>query len=100
MFKQSGAAQMAFDEHSRRFILKGAALSALAASTLAISETTAEAYQGNMERALWALRNALADLRHATSDKGGHKAAAVQLIEQAIGEVQAGIAFAAQHFGD
>jgi hypothetical protein len=39
-------------------------------------------------------------LRRATPDKGGHRATAVRLIEQAIGEVQAGIAFAAEKFGD
>jgi hypothetical protein len=53
-----------------------------------------------MENALGALRHALVLLRRATPDKGGHKATAVQLIEHAINEVQAGITFAAQHFGD
>ena len=46
------------------------------------------------------LRTALHSLREATPDKGGHKAKAVNLIEQAIGEVQAGIDFAARKFGD
>jgi hypothetical protein len=39
-------------------------------------------------------------IREATPDKGGHKANAIGLIQQAMGEVQAGIDFAAQHFGD
>jgi hypothetical protein len=39
-------------------------------------------------------------LRRATPDKGGHKAIAIGLIEQAMGEAPAGIDYAAQHFGD
>ena len=58
------------------------------------------AYQGNMERALRQLQGALRSLREATPDKGGHKATAIGLIEQAMGEVQAGIDYAASHFGD
>ena len=42
---------------------------------------------------------ALVSLREATPNKGGHKEIAVQLIEQAIGEVNAGIRFANQHGG-
>jgi hypothetical protein len=42
----------------------------------------------------------LRSLRRATPDKGGHKAIAIGLIEQAMGEVQAGIDYAAQRFGD
>jgi hypothetical protein len=53
-----------------------------------------------MEQAVAELRTALHSLREATPDKGGHKAKAVTLIEQAIGEVQAGIDFAARKFGD
>jgi hypothetical protein len=91
---------MKISEHSRRLFLKGAAVGSVAITELALSGDGASAYQGNMERALWALRNALADLRHATSDKGGHKGNAIQLIEQAMTEVQAGIDYAAGHFGD
>jgi hypothetical protein len=58
------------------------------------------AYQGNMERALSELQAALQSLREATPDKGGHKATAIRFIEQAMGEVQAGIDFAAERFGD
>lgn len=66
-----------------------ATIAALAAST-----TSASAYQGNMERALSALYNALGSLREATPDKGGHRAVAMGLIRQAITEVQAGIDYA------
>lgn len=84
---------------SRRNFIRLAAMGAAAASTVAIATTTAEAYQGNMERALSALYEALASLREATPNKGGHKATAVQLIEQAIAEVNAGIDYADDHGG-
>jgi hypothetical protein len=91
---------MSIDQQSRRGFVKTAALGAVASSTLAVPVTVAHAYQGNMENAIGALNHALVLLRRATPDKGGHKATAVRLIEQAIGEVQAGIAFAAEKFGD
>jgi hypothetical protein len=72
---------------------------AIAAAALAGIVTPALAEQGNMERALDALNSALQSLRDATPNKGGHKEKAVQLIEQAIGEVQAGIDFANAHGG-
>jgi len=71
-----------------------------AASLVVASTGSAVAYQGNMERALGSLQEALVDLHHASSDKGGHKGRAIALIQQAMNEVQAGINFAAQHFGD
>jgi len=77
--------------------LAGGAIAATAlAGTLA---TPAAAEQGNMEAALGALSSALNSLHRATPNKGGHKERAVQLIEQAIAEVQAGIVFADEHGG-
>lgn len=78
------------------------ALSGALATTASVIATSgpAEAYQGNMERALAQLQNALGSLHRATSDKGGHKANAARLIQEAMGEVQAGINFAARRFGD
>jgi hypothetical protein len=90
---------MKSDAQSRRQVLTVAA-GALAASSVLATATKALAEQGNMERALGELRGALQSLREATPDKGGHKATAVRLIEQAVTEVQAGIDFAAKHFGD
>jgi hypothetical protein len=84
----------------RRQLLRLAAMSPLAASAVAITASEAQAYQGNMERAIGELKAALRSLRDATPDKGGHKATAVNLIQQAIGEVQAGIDFAAHKYGD
>ncbi len=50
------------------------------------------AAQPHMTNALHALENAQAQLQQASSDKAGHRVNALQLINQAIGEVQAGIA--------
>jgi Spy/CpxP family protein refolding chaperone len=87
-------------EQSRRAFVKFVAASASTAALIAVSANNAQAYQGNMERALEQLHGALRSLRHSTSDKGGHKGRAIGLIMQAIDEVQAGIDYAAQHFGD
>lgn len=51
------------------------------------------AAQPQMQAALRHLRSAKGDLRRATSDKGGHRARAIELVEQAISEVEKGIAF-------
>ena len=53
--------------------------------------------QPDMVRAREALTNAIGLLRAAADDKGGHKIKAVQLIEDAIAEVNAGIEFANTH---
>jgi hypothetical protein len=84
------------DAFSRRRIL-GAAV--LAAPAVALPALPAEAYQGNMERALSALEAALQSLQAATPNKGGHRERAMRLIEHAMGEVQAGIDFAYAHGG-
>ena len=50
------------------------------------------AAQPHMTNALGALRNARSELQVAERDKGGHRVNALKLVNQAIGEVQAGIA--------
>ncbi|NNM98745.1 MAG: hypothetical protein HKL91_02970 [Candidatus Eremiobacteraeota bacterium] len=59
------------------------------------SAVTAYAFerQPHMQMALGALNRAAAQLNVAQRDKGGHRAAAYNLVEQAIGQVRAGIAF-------
>jgi hypothetical protein len=90
---------MTIDNASRRDFLKVAAAGVAAASTIAATTTGAEAYQGNMERALSSLYDALASLREASSNKGGHRVTAMNLIQQAISEVNSGIEFADDHGG-
>ena len=84
---------------SRREFLRIATVGVAAASAIAVTSTGAKAYQGDMERALSALNDALGSLREATPNKGGHREAAIQFIEQAIGQVHAGIKFADEHGG-
>jgi hypothetical protein len=47
-----------------------------------------------MERALSSLYDALGSLREASSNKGGHRVAAMDLIRQATEQVQEGIDYA------
>jgi hypothetical protein len=55
---------------------------------------SANAGQPNMEAALSDLRAARASLEKAEANKGGHRANAIGLIDQAIAEVKAGMAAA------
>jgi hypothetical protein len=82
---------------TRRGLVTTAATGAAAIGLIGASADTADAYQGNMERALSSLYQALGSLREATANKGGHKARAMDLIRQAIDETQAGIEFADDH---
>lgn len=50
------------------------------------------AAQPRMWNALHALQNARGELEAAISDKAGHRVNAIRLIDEAIGEVRAGIA--------
>ena len=50
--------------------------------------------QPHMTASVGLLQSARAELAAATPNKGGHREKALQLIDQASGEVRAGIAFA------
>ena len=54
----------------------------------------ASAAQPFMTSALEHLHAARADLGHAVADKGGHREAAIRLVDSAIAEVERGIAYA------
>ena len=77
----------------------GAATGMAAIGLLGASVRSADAYQGNMERALGSLNEALASLRESTANKGGHRNRAMELVRQAIEETQAGVEFADDHGG-
>lgn len=68
---------------------------ALAAGALAIATGVGygvgQAQQPHMFAALGDLKSARGELQVAMHDKGGHRANALGLVNQAIGEVQAGI---------
>ena len=77
------------------FTRKNTKLAAISGASMlfgALAGGAAMAYQGHMWNALHALQNADSQLEMAAADKGGHRLAAINLINQAIGEVQAGIA--------
>ena len=80
---------------SRRMHLAGiifaVALLSFAAGTIA------QGRYPEMNRAEGALRAALNDMQNARDVFGGHKANAMGLVNQAIGELEAGKAFAFQH---
>ena len=52
------------------------------------------AYQPHMQNALDHLRAARAELSAASADKGGHRVRAIDLVNRAIEETKAGIAYA------
>ena len=74
---------------SDRQVLLGAALAASMGIGYAIGA------QPHMEASIGLLQNARAELAAATPNKGGHREKALGLIDGAIAEVRAGIAFAA-----
>ena len=74
----------------------GAALVAVGLLSFAAG-TYAQGRYPEINRAEGALQTALADLRAARDVFGGHKTTAERLVNQAIGELQAGKAFAAAH---
>ena len=80
---------------ARQRIIVISALAATFAAGFAASEAVAD--QPMMHRALDELRAARADLEHASTDKGGHRAAAIQHVDLAIDEVKAGIGFDRAH---
>jgi len=50
--------------------------------------------QPHMRAALDHLQGAKAELQSAVADKGGHRVRAISLVDQAIGEVEAGMEYA------
>ncbi|MGJ4930814.1 hypothetical protein ACQR1I_25580 [Bradyrhizobium sp. HKCCYLS2038] len=66
-----------------------------AALTIGIGIGYAVGAQPHMTQTITLLQSARAELAQATPNKGGHRERAMGLIDQAIAEVRAGIAFAA-----
>lgn len=72
---------------AKTFLTAGAA--GLAAASLV--KTAKAAPQPHMEAALKALQNASGQLEQAADDKAGHRKKAIQLVSEAINQVQNGI---------
>ena len=69
------------------------ALAAVASAGYAVGQV----HQPHMEKALGDLQDARNELNLATRDKAGHRARAVQLVDETIGEVRAGMAAGEQY---
>ena len=80
---------------SRRFTLQWI-LPAIGLGGLAAGVAKAE-HQPHMHDALEHLRAARASLEKAETDKGGHRTKAIELVNDAIRQVQEGIEFANHH---
>lgn len=74
----------------------GAAMMAIALVSFTAG-TFAQGRYPEINRAIGALQSALGDMRAARTVFGGHKGAAMRLVQQAISELQAGKGFAASH---
>ena len=89
-----------FDQKiTRRGFAATAASGMTAIGLLGAAIRSADAYQGNMERALGLLHQALESLQESKANKGGHRARAMELVRQAVAETQAGVEFADDHGG-
>jgi hypothetical protein len=75
---------------SRRHITGIVAVATIAVASFAGGCVVAA--QPHMQNALAALQNARAELQVAEANKGGHRVNAIRLVNEAISEVQAGIA--------
>ena len=75
---------------SRRRLAGIVAVAAIAAASFAGGCVVAA--QPHMQNALAALQSARAELQVAEANKGGHRVTAIRLVNEAISEVQAGIA--------
>jgi hypothetical protein len=77
---------------NRMFSRRSAAKSILSAGAAGLmGASLGEAAQVHMQNALRALNNASTQLQAAEDDKAGHRAKAIQLVSQAINQVQQGI---------
>ena len=79
----------------RTSLPRSLALGATIAASLGIGYAIGA--QPHMDESVAILQQARAELAKAEPNKGGHREKALGLIDQAIAEVRAGIAFAATH---
>ena len=75
----------------RRSLFRGLLLVIVLATGFIAGQLSAA--QPHMQAALKHLRAARADLNKASADKGGHRNRAIELVNQAIDEVERGIAY-------
>ena len=83
------------DRFSRRSVLTAILPASLLAIVLPAAVKAAD--QPHMQVALESLRNAKRELDQATPDKGGHRAKAIRLVNQAMEETEKGMRFDRRH---
>ena len=81
--------------NTRSKVLVGASLAGALSIGVGVGFGVAWAAQPHMQNALSDLQAARSELQAAIPDKGGHRVAALSLVNQAITQVQAGIAVGA-----
>jgi len=79
----------------RRSVIRGLLLVLVIAVAFIAGQLSAA--QPHMQAALSHLRQARTSLDRATPDKGGHRERAIALVNQAIEQVEAGIAYDRHH---
>ena len=77
---------------TKRRLTQIAAVATIGLASFAGGCVVAAPPQPHMYNALTALQNARSELQVAEANKGGHRVTAIRLINEAINEVQAGIA--------
>lgn len=80
-------------ELTRREILAALSVGAGTVGALAAAGDAAAEPQPHMRAALLALKTAQKELRDAAPDKGGHRTAALELVDRAISQVEKGIEY-------
>jgi methylthioribose-1-phosphate isomerase len=80
------------ERNMKTISVRSVIIGAGAAATIAFTAGYALAVQVHMQNALHALENARAQLQAALPDKAGHRVNAINLVNQAINETEAGIA--------
>lgn len=85
------------DRISRRSVLNTIMPAALVGFAFPLRAKATVVDQPHMQAALDALRLAKRELEQATTDKGGHRARAMGLVNQAIAQVEKGIEFDRRH---
>ena len=79
----------------RRSVIRGLLLVLVLAAGFIAGQLSAA--QPHMQAALKNLRQARANLNSASADKGGHRNRAIDLVNQAIDQVEAGVAYDRHH---
>jgi len=90
----TAATERSLGANPLRRAVAGLALALAVAAAFAVGCASTGAAQPHMRNALDELRAARGELDRAEADKGGHRVRAIELVDSAIAEVQAGMDYA------